>query len=335
MKTLLFIFFSSLFLCEGFSQEIQSNQSGAQIQFLSLIYDYGVVKRGGDGRGSFKYINTGTQPLLISSVKSSCGCLVPNWNRNPVNPGDTGIISCRYDTKRIGSINKSLTVVSNSVQHPRQVLRIKGMIYKDLVELEQSEFLFNLGTIPFNEFETVTLTLKSKDSTQKIFSNKYSQKFSPNSNPMSDMTVITTVNKSDSEKAIEITLSNLLGNVGEKTILIEIPYNNKTPIYVTLVVNFKGFPGNRIFNTIDSSGYKVTKKTFYYQENKIQKIVTEEKRKYNKNTSSRISEIKHYRNGVCTSKEKLLYYGNKCYRRKYKMERNQFIFLGQEITEDY
>lgn len=335
MKTILFILFSSLFFCVGISQEIQPNGSGAQIQFLSLIYDYGVVKRGGDGRGNFKYINTGTQPLIISSVKSSCGCLVPNWNRTPINPGDTGMISCKYDTKRIGTINKSLTVISNSIQNPRQVLRIKGMIYKELVELEQSEFLFNLGTIQFNEFKTVSFTLKSKDSSQRIFSNKYSQKFSTNSNPMGDMTVISTLNKADHEKSIEITLSNLLGNVGRRTILLEIPYNNKTPIYATLIVDFKGFPGNRVFNTIDSSGYKVTKKTFYYQEDQIKKIVSEEKRKYDKNPSFRISEIKYYRDGICTSKEKLLYYNNKCYRRIYKMEHNEFIFQRQEITEDY
>ena len=43
-------------------------------------------------------------------------------------PGATSVINVRYDTKRIGPINKSVTITSNASNEPTKVIRIKGKV---------------------------------------------------------------------------------------------------------------------------------------------------------------------------------------------------------------
>ena len=47
--------------------------------------------------------------------KVLCGCTVPQWPREEIAPGETGEIKVRYDTKRIGMINKTVTIQSNAM----------------------------------------------------------------------------------------------------------------------------------------------------------------------------------------------------------------------------
>ncbi|HPF90759.1 MAG TPA: DUF1573 domain-containing protein, partial [Flavobacteriales bacterium] len=71
---------------------------------------------------------TGDAPLVISTFRSSCGCLVPDWDRDPVLPGATGTVRLKYDTLREGPFTKSATLHSNAVDAPVLVLRIKGFV---------------------------------------------------------------------------------------------------------------------------------------------------------------------------------------------------------------
>ncbi len=63
----------------------------------------------------------------MTNVRSSCGCTVPKWPREPILPGDKGIINVEYKTNRIGAINKSVTVQSNA-SNSTVVLRITGQV---------------------------------------------------------------------------------------------------------------------------------------------------------------------------------------------------------------
>jgi hypothetical protein len=101
--------------------------STAEIKFDKLEFDYGTLKQGGDPNGEFAFKNTGKEPLIISNCQGSCGCTVPSWPKEPIKPGATGVIKVHYDTKRVGPINKTVTVTSNS-QSGVVTLHIKGMI---------------------------------------------------------------------------------------------------------------------------------------------------------------------------------------------------------------
>ena len=58
----------------------------------------------------FVFTNIGKEPLIISKAKGSCGCTVPEWPKEPIMSGETGVIKVNYDEKRIGSFNKSITI---------------------------------------------------------------------------------------------------------------------------------------------------------------------------------------------------------------------------------
>lgn len=99
----------------------------AEITFEKLEHDYGQVPRNGNGETTFTYKNTGKTPLILSNVRSSCGCTVPSWSREPLMPGQSGSIRVKYNTANAGPINKSVTVESNASNN-RVILKIKGTV---------------------------------------------------------------------------------------------------------------------------------------------------------------------------------------------------------------
>jgi hypothetical protein len=105
--------------------------SGPAITLDKEVHDYGTIPFGGNGLCEFKVTNTGTEPLILSKCKGSCGCTVPTCEPNPILPGESTSISVKYDTKRSGPINKSVTINSNAVNEPVKVVRIKGTVEAD------------------------------------------------------------------------------------------------------------------------------------------------------------------------------------------------------------
>lgn len=106
---------------------VEQNPNAPEISFEKTVHDYGTVYKNGDGTCEFKFTNTGKEPLVLSKVRSSCGCTVPQWTREPILPGEEGTIKVKYDTRRLGSINKHITVLSNA-KTASVVLRIKGKV---------------------------------------------------------------------------------------------------------------------------------------------------------------------------------------------------------------
>ena len=83
---------------------------------------------GGPGEFQFWFINDGNEPLIISMVKTSCGCLVPSYYpKDPIKPGERNVIKIRYDTNRVGPINKTVSVSTNASDYP-VTLRVLGSI---------------------------------------------------------------------------------------------------------------------------------------------------------------------------------------------------------------
>ena len=120
-KTVLMLFVGLL------SLGIYAQDATAKIEFKSETIDYGEIAKGSDGVRVFEFTNTGTAPLVISDVKSSCGCTIPKKPDAPIMPGKTGEIQVKYDTKRVGPIRKAITVTSNA-DTPTKVLKIKGNV---------------------------------------------------------------------------------------------------------------------------------------------------------------------------------------------------------------
>lgn len=98
-----------------------------EITFEKLEHNYGNILKGENGVCEFKFTNTGKSDLVLTNVRSSCGCTVPSWPKEAVAPGESNIIKVKYNTNRIGVISKTITVESNAINN-RVVLRIKGNV---------------------------------------------------------------------------------------------------------------------------------------------------------------------------------------------------------------
>lgn len=122
MKKLFTILFVGLI---GFA--VNAQDKVAKIEFESETIDYGTIEKGADGVRIFKFKNTGDAPLIITKVKSSCGCTVPKKPEDPIMPGETGEIEVKYDTNRVMPIRKTITVTSNA-DRPTVALKIKGNV---------------------------------------------------------------------------------------------------------------------------------------------------------------------------------------------------------------
>lgn len=124
MKKLLFVL-SFVFAAATLNAQLEK---GPKITFSKEVHDYGNIKYDGDPNCTFEFTNTGNEPLIISNAKGSCGCTVPKWPKEPIAPGAKGSIEVKYDTKRSGPINKSVTISSNALNEPEKVIRIKGEV---------------------------------------------------------------------------------------------------------------------------------------------------------------------------------------------------------------
>lgn len=118
---------STLLFISLFSISIYAQDKVAKIEFESETIDYGTIEKGSDGVRVFKFKNTGDAPLIVSDVKSSCGCTVPKKPTEPILPGENGEIEVKYDTNRVNPIRKTITVTSNAVTQT-VALKIKGTV---------------------------------------------------------------------------------------------------------------------------------------------------------------------------------------------------------------
>lgn len=114
-------------------------QSGPKIEFKSDTVDYGTTNKTDDnGIRVFEFTNTGNADLVITDVKSTCGCTVPSKPIAPIKPGKTGSIQVKYDMHP-GPFRKTITVQSNAINVPDGVvaLKLKG----EIVEKDKTEVL--------------------------------------------------------------------------------------------------------------------------------------------------------------------------------------------------
>jgi len=125
MKKQIVYVLMALIYVNVYSQQHQSQSP--EISFEKYVHDFGEVYKDGKTEYSFTFTNTGQEPLILSNVRSSCGCTVPDWPKNPILPGQSASITVKYNSGIVGDINRQVTVLSNAHNSPTS-LRIAGKI---------------------------------------------------------------------------------------------------------------------------------------------------------------------------------------------------------------
>ena len=88
----------------------------AEIKFDKLTHDFGTFPESSPVvTCTFTFTNTGNQPLVINQAVASCGCTVPEYPKDPVQPGAKGTIKVTYNGtgKFPGHFKKSITIRTN------------------------------------------------------------------------------------------------------------------------------------------------------------------------------------------------------------------------------
>ncbi len=127
MKNIILITLFSLISTLSFSQI----KNGPELFLGQEVYDFGTVVLSNDSLvANFYFKNSGNEPLIIESVKPSCGCTVSSFPKNPILPGDGDVITLKYHRSTEGPIVKSATIHSNAISDPYKVIRLKGEVVK-------------------------------------------------------------------------------------------------------------------------------------------------------------------------------------------------------------
>lgn len=85
------------------------------IDWISEKHDFGNIKQHTENNHTFKFTNTGTEPLIIENAQGSCGCTVPDYPKEPIMPGEEGEIKVKYSPgTQIGQQQKTVAITANT-----------------------------------------------------------------------------------------------------------------------------------------------------------------------------------------------------------------------------
>ena len=208
-------------------------QGKAKIVFEEMSHDFGSFKEAdGNQTTTFSFTNNGTEPLVLSNVRASCGCTTPKWTREPVAPGAKGSIDVSYNPKnRPGSFSKSITVSSNA-ENPSVVLHITGQVEQREKTLAE-QYPRTIGSLraKSNYISFAKLTMGQEDTKELELIN-------------------------DTDKPVEVGFRTVPSHLTARVEPSTIPAHGKGNLIVTY--NTKeagtyGFASHRIYLSIDGS----------------------------------------------------------------------------------
>lgn len=98
------------------------------VEFDESTFDFGTILEGERVVHTYTFRNTGTEALLITSAKGSCGCTVPAWPRDPIAPGETASLTVEFNSKaKNGRRNQKVTITANT-NPPQSFIYLTGDI---------------------------------------------------------------------------------------------------------------------------------------------------------------------------------------------------------------
>ena len=119
MKRLIVIFVALAVAVTAVAQSGEPTKQGAHLKFESAKYDFGtVVRRGENLVHEFQFVNSGTEPVVVLSVTTSCSCLRAEYSRKPIAVGESGAIRIVLEPHKVerGVFHRVIQVRSNSIE---------------------------------------------------------------------------------------------------------------------------------------------------------------------------------------------------------------------------
>lgn len=101
------------------------------VTFDKVAHDFGEIQNGTPVETVFTYTNSGQSPLVVTDIKSTCGCTVPQgWSREPLAPGASSQFTVKFNGKGANKVSKTITLTTNT-ESGREQVRISAFIVPD------------------------------------------------------------------------------------------------------------------------------------------------------------------------------------------------------------
>lgn len=150
-----------------------------KMTFVETEYDFGIINAGEKVQQVFTFTNTGTEPLILSNVRGSCGCTVPQWPKDVISPSETASITVQFDsTNKKGPRVQKVTITANT-DPPQTFIYLKGEVIPDAdaalstIENDPAKEILSMDCIaiyPNPTSDVLKLDLKESDGKTAIIS---------------------------------------------------------------------------------------------------------------------------------------------------------------------
>lgn len=101
------------------------------ITFDETVHDFGEIENGTPVETVFSYTNTGKAPLVITDIKSTCGCTVPqDWSKEPLAPGSSANFTVKFNGKGANKVSKTINLTANT-ESGKESVKITAFIKPD------------------------------------------------------------------------------------------------------------------------------------------------------------------------------------------------------------
>lgn len=128
------------------------------IEFEKTSYDFGEIQANQQVETVFNYTNVGDAPLVITDIKSSCGCTVPeDWSREPLGKGESGHFTVKFNGSGANKVTKTVTITANTERGTENVsisAFVKGGSNATTVPTNTAPLMTSGGQQPQVKFST-------------------------------------------------------------------------------------------------------------------------------------------------------------------------------------
>ncbi|NND51719.1 MAG: DUF1573 domain-containing protein [Flavobacteriaceae bacterium] len=119
---------------ENVSQAAERDEVSVEfpaMTFDKTEHDFGEIENGTPVETVFNYTNTGKAPLVITDIKSTCGCTVPqDWSKDPLQPGESAMFTVKFNGKGKNKVSKTVTVTANT-EKGKETVKISAFVKPD------------------------------------------------------------------------------------------------------------------------------------------------------------------------------------------------------------
>lgn len=130
MKTLKYGILAAAIFFITYARAQKLDETQTALTFKEDTHNFGNILKDKTASYDFSFTNTSDKDIMITKVKTSCGCTVPNYPKTPIKPGESAVITAIYKPHYTGSFNKTLTVKTDGGE--KTILHIKGKVITEI-----------------------------------------------------------------------------------------------------------------------------------------------------------------------------------------------------------